>query len=94
MYYLEKRSLDSSVGRSTGYGLDGRGSRHWQDFSILHKVQTSSGAYPASCQMGTGNHLPGCKAAGCGADHSPPSSAEVKNGGAYLHSPRSLWHSA
>jgi hypothetical protein len=43
-------------------------------------VQTGSGAHPASCTMGTGGPFPGGKARpGRDADHSPPSSAEVKN---------------
>jgi hypothetical protein len=38
-----------------------------------------SGAHPATCTMGTGGSFPGCKARpGRDADHSPPSSAEVK----------------
>jgi hypothetical protein len=35
-----------------------------QDFSLLHSVQTGSGAHPASYQMGTGGSFPGGKAAG------------------------------
>jgi hypothetical protein len=39
-----------------------------------------SGVYPASCPMGTGGPFPGGKAQpGRDTDHSPPSSAEVKN---------------
>jgi len=45
---------------------------------ICHRVQTGSGAYPASCPMGSGGSFPGCKAVGVAADHSLPSSAEVK----------------
>jgi hypothetical protein len=46
----------------------------------IEKVQTSSGAHPASYPMGTGGPFPGGKARqGRDADHSPPSSAEVKN---------------
>jgi hypothetical protein len=42
-------------------------------------VQTGSEAHPASYPMGTGGPFPGCKArSGRDADHSPPSSAEVK----------------
>jgi hypothetical protein len=44
------------------------------DFSLLHSVQTGSGA---SCLMGTGGSFGGCKA-----EHSPPSNTEVKNDGA------------
>jgi hypothetical protein len=51
-----------------------------EDFSSSLYVQTGSGAYPASCAMGTGGPFPGGKARpGRDADHSPPSSAEVKN---------------
>jgi hypothetical protein len=51
-----------------------------KDFSSSLCVQTGSGAHPASCPMGTGGPFPGAKARpGRGADHSPPSSAEVKN---------------
>jgi hypothetical protein len=50
------------------------------DFSSSSCVQTSSGAHPASYPMGTGGSFPGGKARpGRDADHSPPSSAEVKN---------------
>jgi hypothetical protein len=34
-----------------------------QDFSLLHRVQTSSGVHPASYPMGTGSSFPGGKAA-------------------------------
>jgi hypothetical protein len=42
------------------------------------RVQTSPGAHPASCTMGTGS-FPGVKQPGCGADHPLPRSAEVEN---------------
>jgi hypothetical protein len=45
------------------------------DFSSSPCVQTGSGAHPASYAMGTG----GKARPGRDADHSPPSSAEVKN---------------
>jgi hypothetical protein len=42
-------------------------------------VQTGSGAHPACCTVGIGGSLSGGKARlGRDADHSPPSSAEVK----------------
>jgi hypothetical protein len=51
-----------------------------ENFSSSLCAQTGSGAHPASCTMGTGGHFPGGKARpGRDADHSPPSSAEVKN---------------
>jgi hypothetical protein len=51
-----------------------------EDFSSSLCIQTGSGAHPASCTMGTRCPFPGGKARpGRDADHSPPSSAEVKN---------------
>jgi hypothetical protein len=51
-----------------------------EDFSSRPCVQTGSGAHLASYPMGTGGSFPGGKARpGRDADHSPPSSAEVKN---------------
>jgi hypothetical protein len=77
----DNRSRDSPVGIATGGGLGagnpGFESRQGQDFSLLHSVRTGSGAYAASYPTGTG-----VKRQGREADHSPPSSAEVKNGGA------------
>jgi hypothetical protein len=51
-----------------------------EDFSSSLCVQTGSGAHTASYPMGTGSSFPEGKARpGRDADHSPPSSAEVKN---------------
>jgi hypothetical protein len=52
------------------------------DFSLLHVVQTGSGADPASYPMGTGALSPGVRRPGREADHSSLSNAEVKNNGA------------
>jgi hypothetical protein len=50
-----------------------------EDFSTNLCVQTGSGAHPASYTMGIGASFPGGKARPKrDADHSPPSSAEVK----------------
>jgi hypothetical protein len=50
-----------------------------EDSSSNLCVQTGSGAHPASCTVGTGGSFPGGKGRpGRDADHSPPSSAEVK----------------
>jgi hypothetical protein len=50
-----------------------------EDFTSNLCVQTGCGADPASCTVGTGGPFPGGKARpGRDADHSPPSSAEVK----------------
>jgi hypothetical protein len=51
-----------------------------EDFYSSPCVQTVSGAHPASYPVGTGGPFPRGKAwSGRDADHSPPSSAEVKN---------------
>jgi hypothetical protein len=78
---LTSLSRDSSVGIATGYGLDygevGRvplGSR----FSLLHVVETDSGAHPSSYPVGTWALYPEVKGQGREAGHSSPTSAEVK----------------
>jgi hypothetical protein len=51
-----------------------------EDFFFSSYVQTGSGAHAASYPVGTGDPFPGGKARPeRDADHSPPSSAEVKN---------------
>jgi hypothetical protein len=73
------------------YGLDDRGSipDRAEDFSSSPCVQTGSGAHAASYPMGTGGSFPGGKARpGRDADHSPPSTAEVKNKKLYLLPPQ------
>jgi hypothetical protein len=67
-----------------GYGLDDRGSRvpfpaGDGSFSLHHRIQNGSGAHPASYPVGTRDSFPAVKQPGREADHSPPSSAEVKN---------------
>jgi hypothetical protein len=71
-----------------GYGLDYWDSRVQfpagaRNFSLHHSVQTGSGAHPAFCPVGTEGSFPGVKQLGHGADHSPPSSAKVKNAWSY-----------
>jgi hypothetical protein len=79
------RSRGSSVSIVSDYGLDDRAievrsSAGTKDFSFNLCVQTGSEAHSASCTMGTGGSFPRGKARpGRDADHSPPSSAEVKN---------------
>jgi hypothetical protein len=53
-----------------------------RDLSPLHNVQTGCGVHPALYTMGTGAVSPGVKRQGHEADHSAPSNAEVRNGGA------------
>jgi hypothetical protein len=65
---------------TTGWTTGVRSPAETKDFSSGLYVQTSSEAHPASCAMGTGDPFSGSKARpGRDADHSPPSSAEVKN---------------
>jgi hypothetical protein len=77
------KSRDSSVGIALDYGLDDWGSRvrfpaEAGNFSLHHHVQNGSGAHPASYPMGIRDSFLGVKRRGRAADHSPPSSAEVK----------------
>jgi hypothetical protein len=63
------------------YGLDDRGSipDRGRGFPSSPCIETGSEAHPVSYPMGTGGPFPGGKARpGRDADHSPPSSAEVK----------------
>jgi hypothetical protein len=60
------RSRISSASIVSGYGLDDlaiwvRSPAGAKDFSSNLCVQTGSGAYPASCIMGTGGPIPGGK---------------------------------
>jgi hypothetical protein len=91
-----KMSQDSSVSIVTGLKLDGqcltlgRG----KSVSLLHSIQTSSGGHSASQPMATGGSFPEVKQPGFEGDHSTPSSAKVKNGGAIPPLPhKSSWHS-
>jgi hypothetical protein len=61
---------------ATGWTAEGSDfeSRQGRDFSLLHVVQTGSGMHLGSYPMYTGG-----RAAGAEADHSPLTSAEVKN---------------
>jgi hypothetical protein len=62
---------------------------------FLFSVQTGSGTHPASYPMGTGAVSTGVKWQEHEAGHSPPSSAEVKNGEVLSSLPiTSSWHGA
>ena len=56
---------------------------------IFRAVQTTPEAHPASCTMGIIN-FPGVNRSACGADHPPPSSAEVMNELELHHRPPSV----
>jgi hypothetical protein len=81
----------SAVRIATVYGMDDRevgvrvlvGSK----FSLLHIVQTGSGAHSASYPMGIGGSFSGIKRHWREADHSPPASAEVKKMWIYTSTP-------
>jgi hypothetical protein len=61
-------SQDNVVGIATAYGQDDRGVGVrvpvGSEFSLLHIVQTSSGAHPDSYPKGVGGSFHGGKAAG------------------------------
>jgi hypothetical protein len=82
VFHHNTRSPDSSVDIVMGYRLDSQGYIPGRDMRLfsLHSIQISSGAHPDFYQIDTrGSFLRG-KWPGHEADHSPPSSAEVKNG--------------
>jgi hypothetical protein len=65
-----------------------------QNLSLLHNVQTDSGAHPASYPKDAREISLEAKWPGREANHSPPFNAEVKNGGAITPLPyMSSWHS-
>jgi hypothetical protein len=76
---------------ATDYGLEdgGVGVRVpvGQEFSFLRVVQTGSGVRQTSYTMGTGGFFLVGKAPGRGADHSPPTSDEVKKMWIYTSTP-------
>jgi hypothetical protein len=91
-----KKSRDSSVGTTLGYGLDDWGSRvrfltGAGNYSLHRRVQNGSGAHPASYPRGTRGFFLGGKAEGREADHSPPSSVEIKNAWSYTSSPQRVF---
>jgi hypothetical protein len=71
------RTRDSSVGIATHYWLDGPGIESRWEERVSAPVQTGCEAHRASYTMGTGS-FPGVKWPGRCVDHTPPSSAEVK----------------
>jgi hypothetical protein len=69
-----------------GHGLDHRGSilgsGNYGIFSLRHRIQTCSEAHPASFKMGSGGFHAGGKA-----NHTPPSSAKIKEAWTYTSIP-------
>jgi hypothetical protein len=79
------RSRDSSVNTATGYRLGGRGSipgRGKRFFSNPQRLDRLWGPPSILCNGYLGLFYPGANWQGRKADHSPPSTAEIKNGGA------------
>jgi hypothetical protein len=87
-----KTLRDSIVAIATGYWLDGWGfdCLHGQEiFLFLTTSRPALGRTQPPIQWVPGDISPGLKRPKREADHSPPSSAEVKNGGATPPLPRS-----
>jgi hypothetical protein len=95
--YPVRSSRVSSVGIATCYRLDGRGSVPGRSkrLSLLHRVQTGSGAHPTSYPMGTKGIFSGDKDVGAWSWLLISVITEVKNCGAIPPIPHmSLWHYA
>jgi hypothetical protein len=86
------RSCDSSVGVALGYGLDDRGSRvrfpaELGIFLFTTVSRPALGLTQPPIQWVPGALSLGVKRPGREAEHSPPSSAEVKNAWSYANCP-------
>jgi hypothetical protein len=79
---LAEGSRDSSAGITAGWTIGIRGPTGARDFTLLHSVETGSGAHPSSLPVAIGSPSPGVKQPQREADTSPPSSSEVRTGGA------------
>jgi hypothetical protein len=89
--YLYK-SRDRSVGTALGYGLDDRGSRvrfpaGAGNFFFTTVSRTTLGPTQPPIQFAAGALSLRVKRPGREADHSPPSSTEVKNAWSYTSTP-------
>jgi hypothetical protein len=58
-----------------------------EEFSLLHFVQIGSGVHPTFYLIGTRGSFPGVKRQGHEADHSLPTSAEIKKMWIYTSTP-------
>jgi hypothetical protein len=59
-----------------------------KECSLIHVVRTGSGAQPVSQPMLREHSLPRDKVVGREADHSPPTSAEVKKAWVHIFTPQ------
>jgi hypothetical protein len=91
-FIILKKSRECSVSIVTGYGL-GFDSRQYKIFLFSTTSRQNLGS--TQPLMGAMDFSPGVKQQGRDVDHSSPSCAEVKKGGAISPLPNiSLWHSA
>jgi hypothetical protein len=72
---------------ATGWMSGGSSPAGAGNISLHHRVHIGSGAHPVSYRMGTRALSLEVKQPACEADHSPPSSAEVKNAWSYTSTP-------
>jgi hypothetical protein len=96
-YWITKKSCGSSVGIPLGYGLDDRGSRvRFPEglgiFLFTIASRTALGSTQPPIQWVPEALSRGLKRPGRETDHSPLSSAEVKNAWSYTSSPRIRLH--
>jgi hypothetical protein len=79
------------MGWTTGFRLHAEAT----DVPPLHRAQTALRPTQTPMKWAPEALFPGVKLQGLPADHSPPSSAEIKNGGAITPLPHmSLWSGA
>ena len=77
MSYVNSAGRCNSVGIATRYRLDSPRIESRWGARFSGPVQTSPGAHPVSCTMGTGS-LPGVKRQRCGVDHPPHLAPRLK----------------
>jgi hypothetical protein len=83
---------DSSLGTTADYGLDGPNSinQHLKIFVSSTRCRQILGPTQPHIQWVPGTLVPGVKRTAREADHSPPSSAQIKKGGAITPAPH-MW---
>jgi hypothetical protein len=78
--------LDCRKTEKTGFN-----SRPKQGTSLLHRFQTGPGAHPASYTVGSRDYYLGENRPAREANHSPPSSVELKNAQRYTSTPQYIF---
>jgi hypothetical protein len=93
--YVFCRGRDSSVGTATGYGASVFDSwKWWEIFLFSTASRPALGLTQPPIEWVRGALSKGIKRPRRKFNHSPPSSAEVKNSGAILPLPRTSWRGA